>query len=49
VAKVGAVLSPVLAGILRDPTGYWPLSIYVNAALLGISLMLVALVKRKDW
>ena len=47
VAEIGAVLSPVIAGTLRDLTGDWTLSIYVNAALLLVSLSMVAMVRRK--
>jgi len=47
VAEVGAVLSPVIAGTLRDLTGDWTLSIYVNAALLLLSLSLVAMIRKR--
>lgn len=48
VAQIGAVLSPVIAGTLRDITGDWTLAIYVNAAMLGASFLLVAVVKKKN-
>jgi cyanate permease len=44
VAEVGAVLSPVISGILRDVTGSWTMAILLDAALLLVSAALVALV-----
>jgi MFS transporter, ACS family, D-galactonate transporter len=41
VAEIGALLSPVVSGVLRDLTGGWTLAIMVNGALLLISLVLV--------
>jgi len=47
VAEIGAVLSPVVAGTLRDITGDWTLSIVVTGLLLLISASIVLLVREK--
>jgi len=47
VAEIGAVLSPVVAGTLRDITGNWTLSAVITGILLLISLSLVALVRER--
>ena len=46
VAEFGALLSPVVAGYLRDLTGSWTLSVLVTGALLLVSAALVLLVRR---
>ncbi len=46
VAEFGALLSPVVAGYLRDLTGSWTLSVMVTGALLAASAALVLLVRR---
>ena len=47
VAEIGAVISPVLSGTLRDMTGSWTTAIVFNAVLLAISAVLVAMIRRK--
>jgi MFS family permease len=42
VAEIGAVLAPVLSGVLRDMTGNWTLAILLDASLLAISAALVS-------
>jgi len=46
VAEVGAVISPVLSGTIRDLTGSWTEAIVLNGALLVVSAFLVFLVRR---
>jgi ACS family D-galactonate transporter-like MFS transporter len=45
VGEIGAVLSPVISGALRDMTGSWTLAIVLDAALILGSAALVALVR----
>lgn len=47
VAEIGAVLSPVVAGALRDLTGSWTIPVVANGLLLLISLAIVVLVKER--
>lgn len=47
VAEIGAVISPVLSGTLRDLTGSWTTAIVFNAILLAVSAVLVAMIRRK--
>ncbi len=44
VAEIGAVLSPVISGALRDATGSWGAPILLDGALMGVSCVLVLLV-----
>jgi MFS family permease len=46
VAEVGAVLSPVVAGALRDMTGSWTTSVVVTGSLLVVSLVLVIMIRK---
>jgi MFS-type transporter involved in bile tolerance (Atg22 family) len=46
VAEVGAVLSPVLCGWLRDTTGDWGAAIGLTSLLMVLSAALVLLVPR---
>ncbi len=41
IAEVGAVLSPVISGALRDATGNWSAPLFLDAALMGVSCLLV--------
>lgn len=41
VAEIGAVLSPVVSGTLRDSTGNWGIPLIVDGVLMGISCLLV--------
>ncbi|MGY1690814.1 MFS transporter [Geodermatophilus sp. SYSU D01105] len=44
VSEIGAVLSPVVSGILRDATGSWAAGVYVAAGIMIVSFFLYALV-----
>ncbi|WP_147654312.1 MFS transporter [Methanomassiliicoccus luminyensis] len=48
VAEIGALLSPVVSGALRDLTGGWAAPAVLNGALLLISAALVRSVRRKN-
>lgn len=41
IAEIGALLAPVLSGTLRDSYGGWAPALYVDAALMGASCLLV--------
>ncbi len=41
IAEIGAVLSPVVGGVLRETTGGWTLALLLNAAVLGASAAIV--------
>jgi MFS family permease len=45
IAEIGAVLSPVVGGVIRQATGTWTLALAVNAAILVASAALVFLVR----
>ena len=45
VAEIGAVISPVLSGTLRDLTGSWTAAILLDAGLVFASVLLVLLVR----
>ena len=45
VAEIGAVISPVLSGALRDLTGDWTVAIILDGMLLLISAAMVLLVQ----
>jgi ACS family D-galactonate transporter-like MFS transporter len=45
VSEIGAVLSPVVSGILRDATGSWSTGVYVAAGIMIISFFLYLMVK----
>ncbi len=47
IAEIGAVLSPVVGGVLRETTGTWTLALVLNAAILIASAGLVALVRER--
>jgi len=47
VAEIGAVLSPVVGGAVRQATGGWTLALAVNAAILAASAGLVVLVRER--
>ncbi len=48
VAEIGAVLSPVISGALRDATGTWGSAILLDGALMGASLLFIAAVKEGE-
>ncbi|MEK3937131.1 MFS transporter [Sporosarcina sp. FSL W7-1349] len=41
IAEIGALLSPVISGVLRDSTGGWGAPLFLDAILLGISCLLI--------
>lgn len=41
IAEIGAVLSPVVSGALRDSTGSWGAPLILDGVLMGISFLLV--------
>jgi MFS family permease len=45
VSEIGAVLSPVVSGILRDATGSWATGVFVAAGIMIVSFFLYAMVK----
>jgi MFS transporter, ACS family, D-galactonate transporter len=45
VSEIGAVLSPVVSGILRDATGNWAAGVYVAAGIMIVSFFLYLFVK----
>lgn len=46
IAEIGALLSPVISGVLRDSTGGWGAPLFLDAALLGASCMLIIFIGR---
>ena len=40
VSEIGAVLSPVVSGILRDATGSWAPGVFVAAGIMIVSFFL---------
>jgi MFS family permease len=48
IGEIGAVISPVLSGTLRDLTGSWTLAITLDAILLVVSAVLVLSIKRQS-
>jgi len=47
VAEIGAILSPVISGTLRDLTGNWVYAVAVAGALLAVSAGLILFVRNK--
>lgn len=45
IAEIGAVLSPVVGGVLRETTGTWTLALVLNAVILTASAGLILLVR----
>src|SRR3954449_12385858 len=45
VSEIGAVLSPVVSGILRDATGSWAPGVYVAAGIMIVSFFLYLMVR----
>lgn len=41
IAEIGAVLSPVISGSLRDSTGGWSTPLILDGVLMGISCLLI--------
>lgn len=47
IAEIGAVLSPVVGGVLRETTGTWTAALILNAAILTAGAFLVLLVRER--
>jgi len=47
IAEIGAVLSPVVGGVMREATGTWTLALVLNAAILAVSAGLVFRVRER--
>ncbi len=47
IAEIGAVLSPVVGGVLRETTGTWTAALVLNAAVLTAGGILVFLVRER--
>jgi ACS family D-galactonate transporter-like MFS transporter len=45
ISEIGAVLSPVVSGILRDATGSWAPGVYLAAGIMIVSFFLYLMVK----
>lgn len=44
IAEIGALLSPVISGVLRDTTGGWGAPLFLDAILLGASCLLIVFI-----
>jgi hypothetical protein len=42
---MGAVLAPAVSGALRDATGAWTAAVFLDAGLIAIAVLLLALVR----
>ena len=47
VAEIGAVLSPVVGGVLRETTGTWTMALVLNAVILAASAALILFVRER--
>ncbi|MBA4493534.1 hypothetical protein ACFO25_13890 [Paenactinomyces guangxiensis] len=47
ISEIGAVLSPVVAGVLRDSTGNWGIPLILDGVLLAASCLFVIGVSTK--
>ncbi|MCL6593112.1 MAG: MFS transporter, partial [Alicyclobacillus sp.] len=47
ISEIGAVLSPVVSGTLRDATGSWNAAVYLDAVLVFVSFLLIVLVRER--
>jgi MFS family permease len=45
IGEIGAVLSPVISGTLRDATGGWAIAVYLDAALILVSFALLTFLR----
>jgi MFS family permease len=45
IGETGAVLSPAVSGALRDATGAWTAAVFVDAGLIAVAVVLLALVR----
>ena len=44
IAEIGALLSPVISGVLRDNTGSWGAPLILDGALIGISCIFIIMI-----
>lgn len=44
IAEIGALLSPVISGVLRDSTGSWGAPLLLDGALIGISCIFIIMI-----
>ncbi|WP_256235509.1 MFS transporter [Bacillus sp. EB600] len=49
VSEIGALLSPVVSGAIRDHTGSWTNALILDGILMGISFILVAAIARPGY
>jgi ACS family D-galactonate transporter-like MFS transporter len=47
ISEIGAVLSPVISGTLRDATGSWNSAVYLDAVLIFVSFLLIVFVRER--
>jgi MFS family permease len=47
IAEIGALLSPVISGVMRDRSGGWGSAILLDAALMGISCLLIIAIRTR--
>ena len=47
IAEIGAVLSPVVSGVIKDTTGEWGWAIMLNGVLVAASLVLIAMIRER--
>jgi MFS family permease len=47
ISEIGAVLSPVISGTLRDATGSWNAAVYLDAALIFVSFLLILFARER--
>ena len=47
IAEIGAVLSPVVSGVIRDNTGSWGMPLLLDGALMAAGLVLVLAISSK--
>lgn len=45
IGEMGAVLAPAVSGALRDATGAWTAAVFLDAGLIAIAVLLLALVR----
>jgi MFS family permease len=47
IAEIGALLSPVISGVLRDSTGSWGAPLLLDGALIGLSCLLIVMINHQ--
>ena len=47
IGEIGAVLSPVVSGVIRDNTGSWGMPLLLDGALMAAGLVLVLAISSK--